>query len=234
MFSLLHKRSKKNNPPELWAMKPELYPQIISNFRAMKNIIILNHQKKMMKIFLITGPERKVGVSTIAFNISIVCGWDMPERRVLMIDANVSYPALHHSFSIRNTPGLADFLYGKALLKEVIYKSNVDNLDIIPFGEKNENFPSPFTREIFFNFIQSIKNKYDFIFIDSEPSITSGYTQSILSKTDGVIIIVKNGTTRLESINETITQMYNNEIPVIGSFLNFKKKIIPNFIIKYI
>lgn len=226
-------RRKKNNLPELWAINPERYPHVVSNFRAMKNLL-LRYNEKNMKIFLITGAERKVGVSTVAFNLSLICGWDMPERRILIIDVNVSAPMLHKSFSIKNVPGLTDFLYGKVPLKEIIYKSDVENLDLIPFGEKNETLPSPFTRSIFLNFIDSMRNRYDFIIIDSEPSITSGYTQSILNNTDAVILVVKNSITRLESIAEFKTQMYSNGIPIVGTFLNFRKKYIPNFILKYI
>lgn len=226
-------RRKKNNLPELWAINPERYPHVISNFRAMKNLL-LRYNEKNMKIFLITGAERKVGVSTVAFNLSLICGWDMPERRILIIDVNASAPMLHKSFSIKNVPGLTDFLYGKVPLKEIIYKSDVENLDLIPFGEKSETLPSPFTRSIFLNFIDSMRNRYDFIIIDSEPSITSGYTQSILNNTDAVILVVKNSITRLESIAEFKTQMYSNGIPIVGTFLNFRKKYIPNFILKYI
>lgn len=224
---------KNKKSPKLWAMNPELYPNVISNFRAMKNLLI-RYNEKNMKIFLITGSERKTGVSTVAFNLSLICGWDMPEHRILIIDANVSSPMLHESFSIKNVPGLTDFLYGKVSLNEIIYKSDIENLDLIPFGEKNETLPSPFTRSIFLNFVDSMRNRYDFIIVDSEPSITSGYTQSILKNTDAVILVVKNSITRLESIAEFNTQMYSNGIPIIGTFLNFRKKSIPNFILKYI
>ncbi|MCW5198139.1 CpsD/CapB family tyrosine-protein kinase [Desulfobulbus sp. F3] len=200
----------------------------------MKNAIIRHNEKKKI-VFLLTGAGRKTGVSTVAFNLALMCGWDMPERRILLIDANMNFPSLHKSFSINITPGLTDFLlYEDTSISEIFYKSKFNNLELIPLGKSCENLPSPFTKKKFSDLILSIKEEYDIVFIDSEPSISSGYTQNILSHVDGVVVIAESGKTRFNDINEINIQMLRSGTCVIGSFLNRREKIIPYFIDKYL
>ncbi|MCI5163800.1 MAG: hypothetical protein D3917_17650, partial [Candidatus Electrothrix sp. AX5] len=194
--------SQKKNVPQIWVSEPEKYPRVIESLRVLENKIVRFNEEERLQVFLLTGTERKTGVSSIAFNLSLICGWDMPERRILMIDANMSHPSLHKSFTIPIAPGLADFLYGRVPIASITYDSFLPNLKLIPFGNKAENLPSPFMRQSFLDFLKLIKEQYDLVFIDSEPSQSSGHARTISSRVDGVIMVAESQKTRLEALTE--------------------------------
>ncbi len=209
--------------PSLWIKYPDRYPDVVTTFRKMKNEIMrYNNNNKIL--FFLTGTDRHVGVSSVAFNLALICGWDLPDARILLIDTNVSNPVLHKSFPIEYHLGLADFLYKKATMTEILYKTEMDNLDLIPIGAGFINMPSPFSRKIFVDFLEKIKNIYDIIFIDTEPVLYSEYTQSIISYADGVILIAESGKTRLDDIEKSCMQIKKCGVDYIGNFLNRKKK----------
>lgn len=217
--------SKKKDIPKLWVKYPDIYPDIVSIFRKIKNKIIKCDDKVL---FILTGSDRQVGVSTIAFNLSLVCGFDMPDLRILLIDANVLNPSLHKVFSIESNLGLGltDLLYGKAIIDEILHKTEMKNFDLIPIGTGCNNMSSPFTRALFFDFIEKIKNIYNMVFIDTEPILHSEYTQSIAPYTDGVIVISEAEKTKLNDIKKTYAMIKEYNINYIGNILNRKKYMI--------
>ena len=213
--------------PQLWGLEPERYPQTVESFRILKNRIIRFNEKEGIKIFLFTGVERKTGVSTISFNLSVICSQDIPERRSLLIDGNIAHPALHKSFGLAPTPGLLDHLYGEASLTEVINNSFFLNLDLLPLGSISKAFSSPFTLQSFIDFFEIIGERYEMIFIDTEPCVTSSHTQSICTRTDGVILIAEACKTRLDAVRNASVQLNNSGVRLLGSFLNRRRDVIP-------
>lgn len=225
--------------PQLWILEPERYPQAVESLRALENRIVRFNKEEGLQIFLLTGTERKTGVSAVAFNLSLICGWDMPERQILMIDANMSHPSLHNSFDIHISPGLIDFLYGNVATTDIVYGSclpnlSLPNLTLIPFGKKSEDLSSPFMRQSFLDFIDLVKDQYDLIFIDSEPIINSAHAQSISSQADGVIMVAEAKKTRLEDLTEAKIHLQNNGARLIGNFLNRRKYVIPQWLYKWL
>ena len=226
--------SQKKNLPQIWVSEPEKYPQVIESLRVLENKIVRFNEEERLQVFLLTGTERKTGVSSIAFNLSLLCGWDMPERRILMIDANMSHPSLHKSFDIPIAPGLADFLYGIVPIASITYDSFLPNLKLIPFGNKAENLPSPFMRQSFLDFLKLIKEQYDLVFIDSEPSQSSGDARTISSRADGVIMVAESQKTRLEALTEAKNHLQDDGARLIGNFLNRRKYAIPQWLYRWV
>jgi len=233
-MAFLLKKKYAEQHPNVWVMNPNSHPKVLYSLRIIKNTLI-RYTDKNKRIFLVTSAESKVGVSTIAFNLSLTCGWDIPEYRILLIDANISSPSLYKSFDIKKSPGLVDYLYSKVSLKDIIYKSCLNNFELVPIGEKYDYLPSPFTRLIFIEFIEYIKNQYDIIIIDSEPLLNSSYTQSILPIIDGgVIIVAEAGKTRFEDMKKIHLQFQSYNVNIIGTIFNKHKNIIPKFIQRYL
>lgn len=222
------------NAPRLWMLDPERWPRAMESFRILKNRISSLGEKEGMKVFLLTGSDRKCGTSAIAFNLSLICAWDMPDLRILMVDANVSHPSLHKAFGISPEPGFADFLYGNVPMPEIIRESCLPNLDLVTFRKNGKGIPSPFSLRSFSDFLQTVKKHYDFIFLDSEPLLSSGHTQIVSSRADGVLLVAEANRTRLEVITELKYRLESSGARLAGSFLNRRRYVIPKWIYRYI
>ena len=78
-------------------------------------------------------------------------------------------PKIADEFGIEGNYGLVNYLIGQADIDEIIYKSEIENYDVIPSGPVPPN-PSELiigtqTRDLF----EALKQRYDYIIIDSPP-----------------------------------------------------------------
>lgn len=224
----------KRDTPHLWMLYPTNYPWILENFRTFANKIVLFTDTKKIKIFLITGTGSKVGTSTVAFNLALMLGWEMPGRRILLVDTNIDSPSLHLSFNCPTDVNLMDYLLGRSQLSDIINKTNIFNLDIIPFRSTDHDISSPFFLQSFSQFLKEIREYYDIILFDSAPILGSSHTKIVASKVDGVIIVAEANKTRFEVLEESVRQLNEVGASLLGSFLNKRRYVIPKWLYRHI
>ncbi|XCN75096.1 MAG: CpsD/CapB family tyrosine-protein kinase [Candidatus Electrothrix aestuarii] len=221
---------KKRNTPRLWVKEAGKYQKAVESFRTLENTIFRYKEKENVQTILITGVERRVGTSTAAFNLALICAKDMPQQKILLIDTDISSPSLHKSFDFPPSPGAIDFFYGEAMLSEVVQESFLPNLKLIGLGGNSKESISPFTRQSFQDFLQFVKKHYDFIFIDSAPWLNSSHTQRVSLQTDGVIVVAEAYRTHIETVTELYHKLQLNNIFLLGSFLNRRRHPVPQWL----
>lgn len=218
----------------LWMVNPGKYPRILETFRALENNIISFNENKKFKIFLISGAEEKVGVSTILLNLAIVLSRDLPEKRILLVDTNVINPFLNRIFEYSNEPCLMDYLFKKVDLKAIILPSCIPNLNLVFSSKIKDHNTAPFNIEFFVKFIENVRQNYDYILLDSAPALISSHTRSIAAKADGVILIAEANRTRREVIAKFQRRLKEDHANLIGSFLNKRRFFIPKWLYRFI
>ena len=227
------KRIKRGSPP-LWMLHPGNYPLILESFRTFANKIAMVTDTEKLKIFLITGTDAKVGASTVTFNLGLMLGWEMPDRRILVVDTNIDRPSLHLSFNCPYDINLMDYLVGKSLLSDIIQKTSLSNLDIIPFHSTDNDILSPFFLQSFAQFLNEIREYYDIILFDSAPILGSSHTKIVAAKVDGVILVAEANATRFEVLEESVRQLNEAGASLLGSFLNKRRYVIPKWLYRHI
>ncbi len=227
-------RTNDEDVPALWMFSPGKFPLALESFRSLKNKIVALKGNENLSVFLITGASGKVGISTVTFNLGLILGMDLSEKRILLVDANLRNPSLDKVFGISPEPGLMDHFFEGRSLSDVIQASPVPNLDLLPVGQSAHQLMSPFDMEEFSSFIEEVKNNYDFVLIDSEPALQSSRTRMASSKVDGVIIVAEVNRTRLEVISELKRQLEIDGVRIAGCFLNKRIFVIPRWVYRFI
>jgi len=221
---------KKKGEPILWLLFPELYPHVVETFRYLKTKVSILEENNKLKSLLVTGPDENVGVSTIAFNLALILAFDMIDKRILLVDTNLPNPSLHNSFNFSVNPGLMDYLFGIRPLNEIIRTSDFPNLHLIPSGTIENLQVIPFDLKEFAYFLIEVRQQYDFIILDSAPALKSSQTQSLSSKTDGVIVVAEANKTRWQVMADLKQQLENDGANIVGSFLNKRRFPIPKWL----
>lgn len=173
----------------------------------------------MGKVIAIANQKGGVGKTTIAINLGACLA--LMEYKVLIIDAdpqaNTTSGTGIESSQISNT--LYDCFINEFPASDAIVSSPTPNLDILPsnidlVGAELE-LVSRFKREfIMKDFIELIKDKYDFIFIDCLPSLGI-ITVNSLTAADSVIIPVQAEIFSLEGLGKL-----KNTISLVKKQLN--------------
>src|SRR5436309_10879390 len=75
------------------------------------------------------------GKSTVSLGIAVTMAQDFPERRVLLVEADLQRPVLAKDFELEAAPGLIDCLIAGQSVTEACRPTHLPNFDLLPAGE---------------------------------------------------------------------------------------------------
>lgn len=210
----------------LWMAEPQRYPELLESFRTLKTHLQSLEKTHPMMVIQFTGANRHAGASTTASNLALVLAWDLFDQRILLVDANLANPSVHHTFGLPGEPGLLDYLTGEVDLQRVVQPTLRPNLEVITVGRTATQVLSPFDLIKFSTFLEEVRNRYNFVLIDSAPILRSSDSLTISTKVNGVILVAEANYTRYESINNIETHLKGNT-RMLGIVLNKRRFVIP-------
>ena len=118
---------------------------------------------------LFTSADSKEGKTLTVLNLAIMVA--KTGKRVLLLDMDLRRGMLHKSLETERSPGITDVLVAGSSVREVIMKTQLDNLWFAPCGTNVRNTAELLQSTDLFKFIGEVKNDYDYVFMDSAPVI---------------------------------------------------------------
>lgn len=167
----------------------------------------------MGKIIGIMSLKGGVGKTSVVSSLgSAIAGFG---KKVLLIDANFSAPNLGIHFNLKDTPiTLHDVFTRRANLKDAIYA--VGELDILPSAIFSDDLISPLRLK---EKIKQLKKDYDFILIDSSPSLADEGLATLFAS-DEVFFVINPDNSSLTNTLKIINRANQRKAVINGLILN--------------
>lgn len=191
---------------------------ISEQYRTIRNNIHYAAKGSKVRSLLVTSPSEGEGKSTTAVNLA-VC---MAQRgdRVLIIDAHFRNPIINKIFNVQTSPGLSNVLGQQLEIREAIYNTEVEGLDIMPSGLRLYNSTELLDSQIMVDIMASTSGQYDMVLLDCPPVLGIPDTNALVSKCDGVLLVLKNGKTQQELALEAKRALLFAKANILGVILN--------------
>ncbi|MCJ0571883.1 CpsD/CapB family tyrosine-protein kinase [Enterococcus cecorum] len=158
------------------------------------------------------------GKSTSSANLAVV--FAQAGRRVLLVDADMRKATVHKTFGLSNEVGLSNLVSGQQSASSVIQPSGVDNLSVMTAGPTPPN-PAELLNSRRMNVVmEELYQMFDLIVFDLPPVMTVSDGLIMASKTDGTVVVIREGVTRKDSIIEAKNRLIQAKARILGVIYN--------------
>jgi capsular exopolysaccharide synthesis family protein len=169
------------------------------------------------KSIVVTSAVPGDGKSMVCANLAITLAH--AGARVLLVDADLRRGQMHRRFSIPDHPGLAEVLAEKCAWSEVVVHTSVPNLDLLPRGEPPLR-PSSLLISRTKKLLEQMTGHYDYYLFDSAPVLAADDVSSLAPQVDGVLMVVRAGSTNGRFAKSAMDLLYLRKVNVIGLVFN--------------
>jgi capsular exopolysaccharide synthesis family protein len=171
------------------------------------------------KVVLITSSLPGEGKTTLANNLAIALA---KHGRTCLVDADLRMPAVGVSFNVFSKLGLEQYLQGSATLDQVMFPScDVPNLTIIPSTLPAEHINYLLTGGPIRSLMVRLRERFDFVVIDTPPILLYADGLAISTLADGVILVGRAGKTPRGAMTRSMELLgMMKSAPILSVVLN--------------
>jgi polysaccharide biosynthesis transport protein len=167
---------------------------------------------------LVTSTAPREGKTTVA--VGLAQCFAAAAHRVLLIDTDLRRPQAHRAWRMKSARGLSDYLAGNANLDEVLVATGTENLFIIPAGTVPPNPSEILGLPAFASLLESVRHRFDWIFLDSAPVLSVPDALQVARLTSGIVFIAGAQMASRDDVRRAEERLMQTGVPFAGCVLN--------------
>lgn len=190
---------------------------VVEAYKTIRTNLSFSLPQDGCKSFVISSSVPSEGKSTTAVNVAVA--FSQLSKKVLLIDADLRRPSIHKKLKLINTRGLYSVLSGIASFDDCVQNVN-GNFDVLTSGPLPSNPIELIESEALAVLLENLKERYEYIIFDSTPINIVSDAISLAPKTDGLVLVVKEGSTRKDEVIRALAACKFANIRIIGAIIN--------------
>ncbi len=170
------------------------------------------------KVLCFTSATAAEGKTTTVINMART--FAKAGQKVLFIDADLRRSVVAERYKTdKIAVGLTQYLKAEAGADEVVYQTNIENLDMIPTGKRPGNPTELLGNNAFHNLIEEIRDQYDYIVVDTAPLGMVIDAALIAVHCDGAVVIVEFDKIGRRAAQRVVDQLKQSGCKILGGIM---------------
>ena len=185
--------------------------------------------KTLRTNLLFCGDDKKTVVITSSFQgegktntaVELAKSLASMQKKVLLVDADLRKSVLISRLNTGTVEhGLSHFLSGQCSLAEAVLSTNIPRLHIMFSGPSVKNSAELLTNERFEKMLESFREIYDYIIIDSAPLGMVIDAAIVAKQCDGAIMVIESEKVKYRLAQEVKQKLEKSGCQILGVVLN--------------
>lgn len=187
-------------------------------YKTLRTNIQFSSFDEKVKTIMITSAGSGEGKSITSANLAVVMA--QLGNKTILIDCDERKPNIHKIFGLSNMYGLSNLLASDDNFESAIVDSGIDNLKVLTSGVKVPNPSELLGSKKMSKLIDSLKEKYDYIILDTTPILAVTDAQIISKYSDGCLLVISSGEAEKEAVIKSKEALENVNSKILGVVLN--------------
>lgn len=169
-------------------------------------------------VLVFTSASPGDGKSTVATAVALLL--QETRARVLLIDGDLRRPSVHELLQVPSSPGLADLLGGPPPVRLRVTADAASGIDVLPAGPSMIVSAAWLGSENMKSVLTQAREFYDWVIIDSPPSLGLPDASVLATQADAVVIVCSGDKTPRQALKSVADQLQGVGARVQGVVLN--------------
>ncbi len=187
-------------------------------FRTLRTNLMFMSVEKPITAFVVTATTTGEDKSRALANLAVT--FAQSGNKTILVDGDLRRPSQHEIWGIANERGLTTMMIEPAAMSEPpLVQTEVANLSILPSGVLPPVPSDVLSSQRMDQVIGVLKARANYILFDSAPVLAAADAALLGAKTDGVLLVMKIGSTRREQAARARQALERVNVRVLGAVL---------------
>jgi protein-tyrosine kinase len=195
------------------ALPFEKRSRIVEEFRLVKrNLMNLGApdtskvNQRPNRLIMVTSARAAEGKTFVSINLALAFASET-DGEAMLIDTDTEHPMLPGVFGVPVEKGVVDVLAGRLELSDVLLRTSMPKLAVLPSGLGGPHVPELFSGRRMSALLTKVTEHYHdrFIIIDTPPCLISSEAASLAPLVDQIVLVVEAHRTQEHEIQSSLT-----------------------------
>jgi polysaccharide biosynthesis transport protein len=188
-------------------------------YRSVRTSIQFMGLDKRIRVIQVTSPGQAEGKSTTISNLAVALA--NAGQRVVVVDADLRRPRLHHFFGCDNAVGLTSVLVGDVDLPSALQPAtDVKRVHVLASGPIPPNPSELLATARMGQLLDTLSDHADIVLVDCPPVLPVTDATVLAPKVDATVLVVRASKTHQGQLRRAVEVLAHVQAPLMGIVVN--------------
>jgi capsular exopolysaccharide synthesis family protein len=188
-------------------------------YKILRTRVLQRLEANNSNVLAITSPAPGAGKTVTAINLALSMSLEL-SRTVLLVDADLRHPKVHHYFNQPQMRGLSEYLQDDIPLEDLLVHPGLGQCIFLPGGQPLINSSEMLSSPKMAALVDELKARYPsrIVIFDLPPVLSGDDAIAFTRYTDATLLVLEDGVTQEEEVVRSTELL--KDANLIGTVLN--------------